>query len=174
MLIVAGLLATDLIILIIITSLDSLQYSLRSIPDKEYPELGMDVSELQVPITSIMTAIIPFHLQDRGITLVFYVTRCFSATEEYWFPIIIGYKVLLQIIGAFLAFNIRKIKIKGLNDSKEISIILYITTIIIIFVVIGTLVFGDYINVDGAVYGLGVSTATHCVLIFIFVPKVQT
>ena len=98
--------------------------------------------------------------------------RCYSATEQYWLSVNIFYKVLLQAIGAFLAFNIRKVKIKGLNDSKEISAILYVTAIITFVITLSNFLFGDYINVDGVVYGFGISTATTCVLGFIFIPKV--
>lgn len=80
---------------------------------------------------------------------------------------------MLQVIGVFLAFNIRKVKIKGLNDSKEISFILYVTTILFIIMAVSTFVFGDYINVDAGVYGLVISTCATCVVGFIFVPKVS-
>ena len=43
--------------------------------------------------------------------------------------VIYSYKIVIQLIGVVLAFSIRKVKIKGLNDSKEISIILYVTMI---------------------------------------------
>ena len=100
------------------------------------------------------------------------VERCYSSKELYFLPFLIGYKLVLQAIGVFLAFNIRKVKIKGLNDSKEISAVLYVTTILIFIVIASTFLFGDYINVDATVYGLTISTATTCVLLFIFVPKV--
>lgn len=102
------------------------------------------------------------------------MSRCYSATEPYWISVLFGYKLLLQVIGVFLAFNIRKVKIKGLNDSKEVSAILYITTVLIGVVILVTFVFGDYINVDGGTYGLGITTATTVVLTFIFIPKVSS
>jgi gamma-aminobutyric acid type B receptor len=98
--------------------------------------------------------------------------RCFSEYEAIWLSLVIGYKFILQAIGAFLAFNIRKVKIRGLNDSREISAILYITTILTVIVATCNFLFGDYINVDGTVYGVCVCTSTTCVLAFIFVPKV--
>ena len=64
-------------------------------------------------------------------------------------------------------------KIKGLNDSREVSAILYITTVITVAVFLVTFIFGDYINIDGGTYGLGISTATTFVLVLIFVPKVS-
>lgn len=105
--------------------------------------------------------------------MTFFVKRCHSSTEYYWISALFAYKFLLQVIGVFLAFSIRKVKIKGLNDSKEVSAILYITTVITVAVFLVTFVFGDYINVDGGTYGLGISTATTFVLVLIFIPKVS-
>ena len=70
---------------------------------------------------------------------------------------------MIQLIGVVLAFSIRKVKIKGLNDSKEISIILYITSIILVIVIVITLALGDYVNVNGGTFGLGISTASTVV-----------
>lgn len=83
-----------------------------------------------------------------------------------------GYKFLLQAVGVFLAFSIRKVKIKGLNDSREVSVILYVNSLILFVIMLETLILGDYINVDGGVYGFGISTSTTIVLGFVFIPKV--
>ena len=99
--------------------------------------------------------------------------RCFSPTEPIWLSFVIGYKIILQGIGCFLAFNIRKVKIKGLNDSKEVSAILYTTFVLIAAIIIVTFIYGDYVNIDGGIYGLGIFAATTVVLTFIFVPKVH-
>ena len=87
--------------------------------------------------------------------------------------VIYSYKIVIQLIGVVLSFSIRKVKIKGLNDSKEISIILYVTSIILVIVIVITLALGDYINVSGSIFSLGISTASTVVLGFIFVPKVR-
>ena len=72
----------------------------------------------------------------------------------------------------YLAFKIRNIRIRGLNDSKQVSIILYVTSVIILVILIVNFVYGDYIDVDGFVYGFGLSTAVTFVLVLTFVPKV--
>ena len=72
-----------------------------------------------------------------------------------------------------MAFSIRKVKIKGLNDSREISAIIYITSIILVLVITITMAFGEYVNVNGGVFALGVSTASTVVLGFLFIPKVS-
>lgn len=101
------------------------------------------------------------------------VHRCHSDTEAYWITALFLYKFVLQAIGVILAFSIRKVKIKELNDSREVSTILYVTTAILVAVVLCTFIFGDYINVDGAIFGFGICTATSFVLGLVFVPKVH-
>ena len=100
------------------------------------------------------------------------VSRCLSTTEPYWLSILFGYKAIIQAIGLYLAFKIRNIKIRGLNDSREVSITLYISSVILLVVVVVTFVYGDYIDVDGFVYGVGLSTAATVVLSLTFITKV--
>jgi len=104
---------------------------------------------------------------------MFTVTTCYSPARLYFLGVIYSYKIVIQLIGVVLAFSIRKVKIKGLNDSKEISIILYITSIILVIVIVITLALGDYVNVNGGTFGLGISTASTVVLGCIFIPKVR-
>lgn len=77
------------------------------------------------------------------------------------------------MVAVILAFSIRKVKIKGLNDSKEISAIVYITSIILVLTIVMTLALRDFINVSGTVNAVGYSTAATVVLGFIFIPKVS-
>ena len=80
---------------------------------------------------------------------------------------------VIQLVAVILAFSIRKVKIKGLNDSKEISAIVYITSIILVLTIVMTLALRDFINVSGTVNAVGYSTAATVVLGFIFIPKVS-
>ena len=100
------------------------------------------------------------------------ITICYSPDRLYFLGVHYGYKIVIHLIGVVLAFSIRKVKVKGLNDSKEISIVLYITSIILVIVVVITLALGNYINTNGAIFGFGISTASTVVLACIFVPKV--
>ena len=110
--------------------------------------------------------------QEDGIKEVSVVSRCLSTTEPYWLSVLFGYKAIIQAIGLYLAFKIRNIKIRGLNDSREVSITLYVSSVILLIIVIVTFVYGDYIDVDGFVYGFGLSTAATVVLSLTFIPKV--
>ena len=101
------------------------------------------------------------------------VSICTSPTEPYWVAALFGYKVIFQAAGVFLAFKIRKVKIRGLKESREVSAILYITSAILATMIVVSLAFADYTDVDSAVFGFGLCTATTVVLILTFGPKVR-
>ena len=50
-------------------------------------------------------------MQDDGITVVHKVILCESRYKTHWLVVLFGYKVIIQIIGVFLAFKIRKVKV---------------------------------------------------------------
>ena len=110
--------------------------------------------------------------QEHGITVQYTATTCTSSSEPYWLSILFGYKVLIQVTGVVLAFKIRTIQIKDLNDTKETSAIIYITSILLAIVIIVTLTLGDYQNIDGSAYAFGICTSTTLVVAFTFIPKV--
>ena len=111
--------------------------------------------------------------QGEGFEITYNVLVCFSPGQFIFLGIIFGYKIVLQVIAIILAFSIRKVKIKGLNDSKEISAVIYITSIILVVVAVTTLAVRDFINVAGIINGLCLSTGATVVLGFIFIPKVS-
>ena len=102
------------------------------------------------------------------------VSRCYSPTEPYWLTPLFGCRAILYAIGVYLAFKIRRVKIQGLNESKEVSATLYITSGILAVLLVINFVLGDYIDVDAFFYGIGIATATTVVLICTFLPKVCT
>ena len=87
--------------------------------------------------------------------------------------VLFGYKIIFQAIGVFLAFKIRKVKIRGLNESREVSAILYITSAILATMIVVSYAFADYIDVEAAVFGFGICTATTVVLALTFGSKVS-
>ena len=50
-------------------------------------------------------------MQDDGITVMHKVILCESQYKTHWLVVLFGYKVMIQIIGVFLAFKIRKVKV---------------------------------------------------------------
>ena len=88
--------------------------------------------------------------------------------------IIFAYLILLQIVGIILAFQTRKVKINVLNDSKVVTILIYISSIVLVVIMLVTFILRNYINVSAAVHSGGVIVLATVFLLLIFVPKVST
>lgn len=64
-------------------------------------------------------------------------------------------------------------QIKVLNDSKEVAITLYVTSIILAAVIIITVAFDDYLNVYSTMYSLGIPLSSSVVLGVVYMSKVN-
>ena len=84
-----------------------------------------------------------------------------------------GYKGLLQVIALLLAFHTRKVKVKGLDDSKYIAAAVYNTSVVMAVTIVSTYTLTDYVNVFPAVVGSGFLLGTTMILVLVFVPKVS-
>ena len=89
------------------------------------------------------------------------------------YAILYGYKDFLQIIALLLAFRTRKVKVKGLDDSKYIAVSVYITSIVLAVTTISTYTLIDYVNVYASVVGMGFLVGTTMILGLVFVPRVR-
>ena len=72
-----------------------------------------------------------------------------------------------------LAFQTRKVKFKGLNDSKFVATIIYISSIVLIALALVTFALRTYINIGTGVFVAGILTLTTIFLALNFVPKVR-
>ena len=98
--------------------------------------------------------------------------KCDGRNSLIWIIIAYGYILLTQLVSIFLAFRTRKVKVKVLNDSKYIALIIYITSVIVTVMIIGAVILDDYINADAAVFSGLIMAFTTVVLSLVFVPKV--
>ncbi|XP_072030589.1 gamma-aminobutyric acid type B receptor subunit 2-like [Amphiura filiformis] len=100
-----------------------------------------------------------------------YIEECSCSYMLYWLLTLCGYKGLLLIFGAFLAWEIRKVKIGALNDSKLIAISIYNVTILCIVGVAVSFLVAD----DPAVLHTFTSSivvfCTSITLLIVFLPK---
>ena len=103
----------------------------------------------------------------------YYLYICKSEGQVTLFTILFGYKGLLQIIALVLAFSTRKVKVKGLNDSKYIAAAIYVTSIVLAVTMVSTYTLMDYVNVYPAVVGMGFLLGTTMILGLVFVPRVS-
>ena len=98
---------------------------------------------------------------------------CESNGQVVLYGLLYGYKGLLQVIALILAFSTRKVKVKGLNDSKYIAAAIYVTSIVLAVTMVSTYTLMDYVNVYPAVVGLGFLLGTTMILGLVFVPRVS-
>ena len=90
------------------------------------------------------------------------------------YAVLFGYKGLLQVIALILAFRTRKVKVKGLDDSKYIAAAIYVTSIVLAVIIVSTYTLRDYVNVYPAVVGMGFLLGTTMILALVFVPRVSS
>ena len=62
---------------------------------------------------------------------------------------------------------------KGLNDSKYIAAIIYVTSICLVVVFISFATLDGMVNTLAAIYSLGFWCAATTILLLVFVPKVS-
>lgn len=82
--------------------------------------------------------------------------------------------MVLQIIALVLAFSIRKVKVKGLDDAKYIGAAIYVTSIVLAVIIVATYTLTTYINAFAALFSLGFVFGTTVILFLVFVPLVNS
>ena len=71
------------------------------------------------------------------------------------------------------AFSIRKVKVKGLNDTKFIVVIVYVTSLTIALIILGVYTLQSRINGFAILFSIGLFTGITTTLGLVFVPKVR-
>ena len=73
-----------------------------------------------------------------------------------------------------MAFTTRKVKVKGLNDTKELYTITYINTVIITMLIVTEFALRGYRDVYVILYGLAIFAGATLFLGLTFIPKVSS
>ena len=112
-----------------------------------------------MPFPAINTVVI---LQSTAQIYKYYLYVCESSGQVVVYAVLYGYKGLLQSVALLLAFRIRKVKVKGLDDSMYIAASIYVTSIVLAVIIVSTYTLRDYVNVG-----------TSVILGLVFVPRVS-
>ena len=88
-----------------------------------------------------------------------------------WLGASFGYKGILQVVAIFMAFHTRRVKVKVLNESKEIAAIIYINSIILVLLTVTEFTLASHHNTYAALFGLGLLIEASLFLGLIFIPK---
>lgn len=100
------------------------------------------------------------------------VGLCRSKDRIIWLSILFVYKGVLLVIGVFLAFETRNVKIRELNDSKLISMSVYGILVLSITLAAVGLLLETHVDTFYAVIGFMVMLGNTSLLCLIFIPKV--
>ena len=107
--------------------------------------------------------------------MVYSVWKCYEARSASFYLdlVIFIYLLLLQAVGIILAFQTRKVKINVLNDSKSVAALVYISSIVLVVIVLVTFIQRSYINISTGLIHAGVLVLATVFLLLTFVPKVS-
>ena len=87
--------------------------------------------------------------------------------------ILYSYVFLLEIIALWFAFQTRKVKVPGLNDSKSTAAIVYLCSIATAIVAVLMFGIGDYLYAYTLVYGMTILGSISALNGLTFIPKVK-
>jgi gamma-aminobutyric acid type B receptor len=102
------------------------------------------------------------------------VWQCYgSGSAPFYLDLVIFvYLGLLQVVGIILAFQTRKVKIPILNDSKSVTALIYISSIVLVVIVLISFILNEYVNVRAVLFYGGIILLATIFLALIFIPKV--
>ena len=113
-----------------------------------------------------------FFYQEKGITENYFRIACYTSVSSLFGLSHYLYLGIMQTIALVLAFKIRKIEIKVLNDFKEISAIVYITTMIGVMLIIVIFVLAQNGNIAEFLFSSGLLITATLTVGLVYIPKV--
>ena len=114
------------------------------------------------------------HSQVRGVEYHFFVIICSSDARKFTLGVLYGYKVVLQAITVIMALKTRKVKVRGLDDYREIIMATYLTSFVLVIILIINYTVEDQRNTFTALTSLSFFTAATATILLVFVPKVTS
>ena len=113
-----------------------------------------------------------FSAQEREIVTLYFTYVCSSTARSIFRGVLYGYKMVLQVIALVFAFATRKVKVKGLDDSKYIAAAIYVTSIVLAVIIVAAYSLREFVNWYATLSCTGVLIGTTVILGLVFVPKV--
>ncbi|RZB39861.1 gamma-aminobutyric acid type B receptor subunit 2, partial [Asbolus verrucosus] len=110
---------------------------------------------------------------DRGVVYQPQLPICRSQNTSGWFVAIYGYKGLILIMGVFMAWETRHIKVQALNDSQYIGICVYSAVFSAIITVLTSFT-NEYVVLSYLARTISILTSTTLTLFLLFFPKLKS
>eukprot|EP00090_Calanus_glacialis_P036355 TRINITY_DN6204_c0_g1_i1.p1 TRINITY_DN6204_c0_g1~~TRINITY_DN6204_c0_g1_i1.p1 ORF type:complete len:896 (-),score=194.35 TRINITY_DN6204_c0_g1_i1:234-2846(-) len=115
---------------------------------------------------------IPSDNEDEDVEYQPEIWVCRSDYHNVWLGLTYGYKGLLLILGLFLAYETRSVKVKQINDSRLVGMSIYNVAILCIITAPVTMVISDQQNATFAFVALANVFCCYLSMALVFVPKV--
>lgn len=97
---------------------------------------------------------------------------CTSTSNRVWFPILLVLSVVELMVGAYLAFETRKVNIRELSDSKLIALSIYSLCIVCVALTPIAYLIDQFVVEQYAVFGALLLASVTFILGVLFLPKV--
>ena len=114
-----------------------------------------------------------FIVQELRVITEFYVYICTSEARNIFLGVLYGYKMVLQAIALLLAFSIRRVKVKGLNDAKYVAAAVYATSVVLAVLIVASFSLSSFIDVFASLFSAGLLVGTTVILMLVFIPLVS-
>ena len=79
----------------------------------------------------------------------------------------------MQIVAIVLIFQTKRVKIKALNDSKTVAVIVYISTLALVEIAVVAFASSGYPNITEALVSSGLLVSAYAILTLTFIPQVS-
>uniref|UniRef100_A0A1S4J7W5 G-protein coupled receptors family 3 profile domain-containing protein n=1 Tax=Culex quinquefasciatus TaxID=7176 RepID=A0A1S4J7W5_CULQU len=110
---------------------------------------------------------------DRGVVYLPQVELCRSRHYESWLGTLYAYKGLLLIVGVYMAWQTRNVKIPALNDSQYIGVSVYSVVITSASVVVLANLLYEKVTLAFAITAGFILISTTATLCLLFLPKLK-
>ncbi|XP_048240319.1 gamma-aminobutyric acid type B receptor subunit 1-like [Haliotis rufescens] len=124
------------------------------------------------PLRVIDNDLDPVVYEDRDVEIRSHVETCTSTKQIYFVGTLFGIQGILLLLGTFLAWETRKVKLDGLNDSKMIGLCIYNVIVLSFLGVTVSMTLGSQIELNYALTSIIVIIATTVTMCLIVVPKI--
>jgi len=104
----------------------------------------------------------------------YFIYNCSSTSQDITLGVLYGYKAVLQGATVIMALKTRKVNIQGLNDWQEIVMTTYLTSFVLVIILIVNYTVEDMINTFTALTSLSFFTGATAIILLVFVPKVTS
>jgi len=112
--------------------------------------------------------------QIREVEYHYFIYICSSTGRDITLGVLYGYKAVLQGATVIMALKRRHVKVRGLNDWQEIITATYLTSFVLVIILIVKYTVEDMINTFAAVTSLSYFIGATAIILLVFVPKVTS